>query len=105
MPTQLEVKIWAMDEVKIFDFLNNTDIPTATRLEVSEAWERRPDPEAEYVKKLSDNRLTLEERIKMIREHDGEQDPAEIQTMQTAKINQLNDGKISTLEKLGIYFD
>ncbi|MBC6109943.1 hypothetical protein ACFOG5_07790 [Pedobacter fastidiosus] len=105
MPTQLEVKIWAKDESKLFDFLNNTNIPSATRLEVSEVWERKPDPEAEYVKKLSDNSLTLDERLKMIRDHDGEQDPAELQARQTERINQLNDDKISTLEKLDIYFD
>ncbi|MFC3559532.1 hypothetical protein [Pedobacter jamesrossensis] len=105
MPTQLEVKVWAMDESKVFDFLNNTDIPPATRLEVSEVWERKPNPEAEYIKNLSDNSLTLEERQKMIREHDGEPDPAELEAKTTERLNKLKDKELATLEKLDIYFD
>lgn len=105
MPTQLEVKVWAMDESNVFEFLQNTDIPAKTRLEVSEAWERKPDPEAEYLKRLSDDSLSLEEKLKMMREHDGEPDPAEIEAKQTARLDKLKDESLGTLEKLDIYFD
>lgn len=99
MPSRLEVRVWALGESEYIALLGNTDLSLKDRQAIVAAREKKPDPEAEYIKRMT-AATSLEERERIDREYHGIRDPKEIEAERQKHLNYLQDESVDTLDKL-----
>lgn len=99
MPSRLETRVWAMKESEYLQLLRSPDLALKDRQAIAAAWEKKPNPEAEYIERMT-AATTLEEKGRIYREYNGEKDPKELEAERKKQVDYLKDESINTLDKL-----
>lgn len=99
MPSRLETRVWAWSEDEYIKALTNPDLSLKDRQAIAAAWEKKPNPEMEYIERMT-AAATLEEKERIYREHNGIKDPKEVEAERQKRLAYLKDERIDTLDKL-----
>lgn len=98
--TPLERRVWGLTEKQYSKLITDENLPIEQRVEINEAWKRKPDAEKELTETLLNEDLTIEERLDAAYKFREIENPETRKETENGLKTRLADESVNVLDKI-----